>query len=273
MGGGSENTTTTVQEADPWKPARPALTDALNAGRDLFAEGGFAADPYQGQRVAQPGGATSLAQQMVMDQAQGPSASQGAQGYLQRMMSEGFQNDQLQAAQDNALGAAIPAAMSQFAGSGMANSTSAMDTVGRAATQATAPYAYDAMNQMTTNALRGAALAPQVDQASYMPSQMMGLVGQQQDALSQANIDADMQAYYEGENQDANNLGGFANLAALMSGQGGQSSTTQPGPSGAQKIGGAALGGLGTYGALAGMGIGGPLAIGGGALAGLMGLL
>jgi hypothetical protein len=45
---------------------------------------------------------------------------------------------------NNALGSAIPAAVSMFSGNGMTDSSAAMDTVGRAATEAVAPIDYGA---------------------------------------------------------------------------------------------------------------------------------
>jgi hypothetical protein len=47
----------------------------------------------------------------------------------------------------NALGSAIPSAVSMFSGNGMTDSSAAMDTVGRAATEAVAPIDYGAWSQ------------------------------------------------------------------------------------------------------------------------------
>ncbi|WP_143535194.1 hypothetical protein [Roseivivax jejudonensis] len=259
---------------EPWKAAKPYLKEAMAGGSKLYGSGGFSASPYEGNRVAGPGAPTAVSQQMIMDRARGPSLTDDAQGYLSKMMSGGFQSEQLKAAQDNALDAAIPAATAQFSGSGMLNSSQAMDTVGRVAAEATAPFAYDAMNNMQTNALRGVALTPSTEQAGYLGAQMMGAVGDERDALRQRRIDADMERYYEGELQPRDNLMGYANLAALMGGQGGTTSGSQtmPGASGAEKALGAGLGGLGTYGSLAAMGLSGPMAIAGGVGAGLLGL-
>ncbi len=53
----------------------------------------------------------------------------------------------------NALGSAVPAAMSMFTGNGMTDSSAAMDTVGRAATEAVAPIDYNAWQTAQDRAL------------------------------------------------------------------------------------------------------------------------
>jgi hypothetical protein len=104
---------------------------------------------------------------------------------------------------------------------------------------------------------------------------MMAQFGSGRDAHNQAGIEAAMAKYYEGQNKRRDNFTGYADIISRIAGQGGSSSATGPSgqPSGAAKIGGAGLAGLGTYGALAGAGLGGPLAWGGAGLAALMGLL
>jgi hypothetical protein len=72
---------------------------------------------------------------------------------LRGMMEGGATNPALEAAKENALASAIPAAASMFSGSGMANSSAAMDTVGRAAMDAVAPYEYQAANQSLDRSL------------------------------------------------------------------------------------------------------------------------
>lgn len=273
--GNKSQTTTSVQKADPWKGAQSGLKTAIGDAGDLYDAGGFAPDPYSGPRIADRSAATMQGQQMMLDAANsGMPLSGQASGALSQMMDAGWQSDQLDAVKNEALGSAIPAAVAQFAGAGMTNSSAAMDTVGRAAAQAVAPYEYDAFNNMQTNALRASAFAPSLDQASYLPSQMVGQVGAAQDAYSQALTDAGIQSYYEGANQGLNNLTGYADLMMAMGGMGGTSSgsTTTPGASFAQTAGGSLLGGMGTYGALAANPVTAPFAAAGGIASGLLGL-
>lgn len=249
---GSKNTTTT-QKADPWKASQPYLRRGLRQSDRLYRQGGYG--------VPDPSEETMLAQQMTLDRAGGgaPLVS-AASGTLQNMMDPQYQSGQLEQVKQNALGTAIPAAVSMFSGSGMTNSSQAMDTVGRAATEAVAPYEYDAYNTAQSRALAASGMAPGMEQAGYLPAQMTGSVGAARDALAGSQTEgAEFQRY----------------LSTLLGlgGMGGSQSTTQPGPSALQTAGGAALGGLGTYGALAANPATAGFALLGGLGSGLLGLL
>lgn len=226
MGGGGSQTT--VQKADPWKPAQPYLKDALAQGADLFAQGGFAPQPYGGDRLAGFGDLSQMAQGAgAFTAAQNAPGVQAGNATLMSMMDPQGQEDRLEAVKQDALGSAIPAAVSQFAGSGMGNSTMAMDTVGRAATEAVSPFDYGAYQQEQGRALQAAGMAPQLEQASYLPSQMLGAIGAQRDAQAQAEIDAQMQEYYETQNRDVNALDRYSQMLLGYGGQGGTQTSTQ----------------------------------------------
>ena len=225
MPGGS---TQTIQKADPWGPVQPYLKKLAADAEGIYDEGGFAADPYQGQRVAGFGDMSTLAQSMLTDTATGgaPTAA-AASGTLQNMMNPDYVSERLGAVKDNALSSAIPAATAMFSGSGMANSSQAVDGVTRAAVDAVAPYEYGAFENAQGRALSAAGLAPQIEQAQYIPGQVLGQVGSMQDAMTQSQIDADMAQYYEGQNQEANNLSTFGQMLLGLGGQGGSSTSTQ----------------------------------------------
>ncbi|MCL6286015.1 hypothetical protein M3P21_21090 [Ruegeria sp. 2012CJ41-6] len=281
MSSGGSKSTTTVQKADPWSGAQPYLKRGLKEAESLFDQGGFSPEVYQGNRVAGFGDITNQAQGMTMSQAMGPNATAGATNTLQRMMDPDYTSGQLDQVKQNALESAIPAATSMFSGSGMLNSSQAMDTVGRAAAEAVAPIEYGAHQAAQNRAMQAAEMAPKIDLAGYMPAQMVGQVGSAQDALAQSQINSDMQVFSEGANADAKNLSGFAGMVYPGAGMGSQSTATGPGggPSTGAQIAGAGLAGLGTYGALTapaalgGLGLAGPLGIAGGGLAALAGLL
>jgi hypothetical protein len=285
----------------------------------------------------------------------------------------------------NALGSAVPAAVSMFSGNGMTDSSAAMDTVGRAATEAVAPIDYGAWSQAQDRRLaavgqddasrlaafgldndtrlaamgqdaatRGSAAAanaglrmdaigqdaatrgsaaqanaglrmgaigqdaatrgsaaqanaglrmgaigqnadtrlaagglrqsgqlsaagmsPGLTAAGYLPGQMLGQVGAQKDQHAQAQLDDYIARMSTKQGGKASAYNNYIQSLMGLGGMGSSGSSTGPSgqPSTGAKIAGAGLGGLGTYGALAGMGLGGPLAIGGGALAALMGLI
>ena len=271
--GGPTNTTTT-QRAEPWSAAQPALREAIGAGQDLFRQGGFAANPFQGQRVAGFGGTTQQGMDMVRQQAAGgtPGTNQAISS-LTGMMNGQTQYGNMQGVRDQILGGAIPAAVAQFSGSGMPNSSVAMDQVGSAATAALAPFEYDAFNQQQNRALQAAGMMPGLERAQYMPAEMLMGVGGMQDANRQAQIDAEMARYYETQNQPAANYQGYLQAMMGLGGMGGTQTATAPGVGTGARVAGAGLGGLGTYGALAMNPATAPFALAGGALAGLSGLL
>lgn len=269
MGGSN---TTTVEKSDPWRPLQHPMAHGANMAYTMALDGAYSPTPYGGERVAGFSAPTQIGQGMAMDRAlSGAPSTEAAQGVLSRMM--GPQEDRIAGVTKRALDEAVPAAVAQFAGSGMGNSTLAMDTVGKAATDAVAPIVFGAEEAAMDRALGAARMAPAMDQASYLPSQVMSQVGAQHDAMNQAKIDAAMGAHYEHENQDVQNIEGYLNSLAMLQG-GGERTSTSPGASTAQKVAGSALGGLGTYAALSAIpGVGMPLAIGGGTLAAMMGLL
>lgn len=238
----SSGKTTTVQKADPWGPVQPYLSGLAGDANTLFNNGGFAAQPYSGDRVAGFGDLSQQAQGMTADIASGGAPTVGmAAGTLSNMMNPDYTSNQLEGVKRNALSSAIPAATSMFSGSGMANSSQAVDGVTRAAVDAVAPYEYGAYQNAQQNALAAAGMAPGIEQAAYIPAQALGGIGSLQDAMAQSQIDADMSAYYEGENQDATNLQNYANILMGLGGQGGASSSSQSSSMGGMGILGTGL--------------------------------
>jgi hypothetical protein len=123
------------------------------------------------------------------------------------------------------------------------------------------------------NQMRGAALVPALEQARFLPGQIMAGVGAEQDMLAQANLN-DSISRWNFQQQLPNNL--LAQYMGLVQGNyGGTGTMTQPYTSnrGANILGGALGGGALGYGLAPLMGFGGPagMAVGAG-LGGLLGL-
>ena len=234
MGGGG--TQTTVQKSDPWLPAQPYLKDALADAGDLYDAGGFHIQPYPNQRLAGFGDVSLLGQGATVQQAlQGAPLVGQASDTLAGMMDYDYQSGLLDNVKSNALDQAIPAAVAQFAGAGMGNSGMAMDTVGRAAVDAIAPYEYGAHENTLARMMGAASMAPDIEQAGYMPGQMLQGVGLLRDQMGQQEIDSLMQAYYEGQNVDQQALQNYSNLLMGYGGQGGTQvgeTTQESGPMG-----------------------------------------
>ena len=266
--GGKKQTVT--QQSSPWKPAQPFLLDAMKKAQGLYKSGKFSAKPYGGDWLAGFGDATQGAQQGILDMAAGGApGTEAARNAMMEMLSGGA-NPNLAAVKQNALGSAIPAAASMFSGSGLTNSSVAMDGVGRAAMDAVAPYEYQAYDSAQNRAMQAAGMLPQLDQAMYNPFLMQSQVGAQQDQMAQAEIDAKMKKYYEGQGQAAANFQPYLNAIMGLGGMGSSGSTTSPVQG--TGLGPAVMGGLGMYGTLAGAGLSGGLSGLGGILAGLAGL-
>lgn len=269
-GGGSQTQTTT---AEPWSAAQPALRDAISQGQQLFQQGGFAANPYQGQRVAGFSDTTRQGMNMIRQQAAGGTpGTDAAIGSLQGMLNGRTQYNNMQGVRDQILGNAIPSAVAQFSGSGMPNSSVAMDQVGSAATAALAPFEYDAFNQQQGRALQAAQMMPGLERAQYAPGEMMMGVGGMQDQRQQQRINANMARYYETQNQPMQNYQGYLQAMMGLGGMGGTQTQTAPGVGTGAQLAGAGLGGLGTYGSLALNPATAPFALAGGGLAALAGL-
>jgi len=249
MGGKSQSTTTTM---NPWKSAQPFLLEAMRGANTLFKEGGFAADPYQGNRVADPSQATLDAERRTMMMSQGGApGTTAARNSMMGMLDPANQYRGMDAVRDNILSSAIPSAASMFSGSGMTNSSTAMEGVGRSAMEALAPFEYGAYNAGQDRMMGAAQMLPGLDQAAYMPVAMQGAVGAQQDARRQAQTQADMQKYYETEGQGAANFQPYLNAIMGLGGMGQSSTSTGPAPG--TGLGPAVAGGLGMYGALSGI--------------------
>lgn len=278
MPGGSKSpsSTTQTQRMEPWGPAQGALRDAIGAAQGMFQSGGFAPQQYQGSMVAGFGNTTQQGLRSIMQQAGGGTpGTDAALGYVQGAVNGQNQYNDLQGVRDNILSSAIPAAVSQFAGSGLTNSSVAQAGVGDAAAAALAPFEYDAYNQQQNRALQAAQLAPGLERAQYLPGQMQLQIGGMQDQLAQAQLNDRANRYNQNANQELNNFNGYLQAIMGLGGLGGtQTGTaTQPGASFGQQVGGSLLGGLGAYGALAANPVTAPFAIAGGIGSGLLGLL
>lgn len=195
----------------------------------------------------------------------------GAQNYAQDVLGGKYldqENPYLQKTMQSTsdmLGRQIGA---QFAGSGMAGSPSHTQYLTEAFSNAAAPLMMQNYQNERNNQATMAGLAPQLSQAGYFGlNQALGAQGQVQ-AQSQAEIDAQRQAY------DFNQTAPLQKLQGVMSAMGGQMSPVMQGGSSGSTglipglIGGGASGAMAgmmtgnPYGVLAGAGLG---AAGGGA--------
>jgi hypothetical protein len=242
-----------------------APTSAMG-GADLEALAQAAAE----MRIPGFGQTTQDAMASIISQSQaGTPGLDAAYSYLTDALGGGMY-DGMEAVSNNILGSAIPAATSMFSGSGMTNSSTAMDGVGRAATEALAPFEYGAYENAQNRAMTAAGMMPGMEQAMYMPAQMQLSMGQMEDQLAQQRASMANQAYNEAAGMPAANFSPYLNAIMGLGGMGSSGSTTSPMPG--TGVGPAVMGGLGMYGTLAGAGMTGGTSLLGAGLAALAGL-
>ena len=131
----------------------------------------------------------------------------------------------------------------------------------------------NAYNQGLNQQARMMALMPQTLGLGMYPSQIYGDVGAQRQGQAQLGINEDVSRYNYDQNAEYNRLSQYMNT--LQGTPWGGSSVTGPDPnasSTASQLAGGGLMGLGTYGLLAANPATAPFALGGGLLAGSMGL-
>lgn len=222
-----------------------AYASAMNAGPSSAA--------FAGPQYAGPSTATNAAMQGLSGSLAGQFSNTGPnreqrQGYgmINAAGNAGPVTNQadleagLEAAKQDALGTAIPAAVAQFAGSGMANSSQAMQEVSRAATQAVAPidYAYqqaavdrdiaaqesDLARQMSAGSALGSFGGANADrsvaaQESGLARQLSAAgmaagIGSNQESMLQSAMENDVNRQFSAQESD---------MARMLSGAGGLS--------------------------------------------------
>lgn len=227
MTGGGTSTNTVQQTIPSW--LQPYYTQGLNYGQNLLQSGG--PQYYPGQTVAplnpvQEAGASSLVNAAGM-----PSASQGAQ-YANQFETSGAllnpsMNPYLQGTFNQAANQVQNQISSEFAGAGR-NVTGSL------------PVQTDAMNNLATQLYGGAyntglqnmtqatALAPSIDQGTYLPSQELLSAGSGLQNQTQNLINASQQAWNYQQQLPYNTLSWYSGLLGQNGAPfGGSSSTGQ----------------------------------------------
>lgn len=268
--GGDSGSTTTTQRVEPWGPMRPHLYNAAGKNDFMYRYGKLEVEPFRpGFNDLQHEARNMTVGAARRQSAAGQPYAKESLGTLSAMMDPDFTSRQLDDVKDYALDSAIPAAIAPFSGSGMTDSTLAMDTVGRAATDAVAPYAYGAHQNAQDRAVAAAGMAPGIEQQmaaqEYLPAQMIQSIGDSQMAEARRYHYEKEQAPIDEYQRYLSNVLGLSGMGSTTTGPSGQPSTLQ-------RVGAGGLTGLGTYGALAATPaapFAAPLAIG----AGILGML
>lgn len=218
---GKSNTTTTSN--DPYSPAQDDLSRVVNAAGRKYSNGTLQTGVYDGERVAGFSDQTTAA----LDQL---GAGSGLVGAATSNLTDIMSGDNMYRDMDlirSSVADDVKAQLnSQFSG-GSINSSLAGDTYTRAMTEALAGVEYDAYNNAQNRRLSALGMAPSISGMQTQEAQNALAAGLTIDDLNQRQIDADMAAFYEKEDQDLNALKEYAGIAMGVGGMGGTQTTSE----------------------------------------------
>lgn len=232
--GGGSSTQRTVNE--PWAAAQPALRQGLADGQNLYGQGGFRIDPYQGQRVAQYSPQTLGGIDALYATGNNPLTGATSDALLSNLnMDDTYRDMDLIRSR---VSDDVKANLSGMFAGGAINSGMAGGYASSQMAEALAGVEYDQFNNAKSRQLAAIGLAPQTANMGRQDASAMLTAGGLLDSQNQANIDADMQLYYETESADMDALNRYSAFAQGFGGLGGTGSasgTTQA--SGASTLG------------------------------------
>ena len=231
MGGGSQ-TSTTVQNNEPYGPAQPLINQGLADAQALYNSGGFNITPYQGDLVADAdpfrNSVYEMAPGLVDQQLAG---AQAAQGGIMRALDPNIRSEAFDQVRQNTINSVMPQINSSFAGSGMTGSSLHAQNLAQGLTAGLADVENQAFQQGENRALQAASMMGQANQNINAPLQYLNALGGQRQAQEQAEIQANV---LQDQQAQAGELNALQDYLALTTGAGSMfgvqsSSTTQQG--------------------------------------------
>ena len=235
MGGGSQPQAAPVVQStssQPWQGVAPYLSggnigpqynfSGEQTSPDVFRQPGIfqlALEQYKspqpeyfpGQTLAGFNPLQTQAQQSVADRAQAPNPLlTGAYGTAAGYAAGDFNNPAIQGALKANRDAIQPSVDARFGAAGRSFSPGHAAALGKAITNANAPYLLGGQ-QAAIQA------APALSQAQYQDAAQLAGVGQQQQGQSQAQINADIERYNAGQTKDQRKLGQLAGFIGSSS--------------------------------------------------------
>ena len=211
--------------ATPWSAAQPMLRDIIGEAQGMGVEG-FAVSPYEGARVAQYSPTTMSGIEALSSPS---AATPAAEAALLDTLNMDARYRDFDLIKEMAADDVKAQLAGTFSGGGI-DSGLAQDTYTRAMTESLAGLEFDAYNRAQDRQLSAIGMAPSIAAAGRADAGGLLTAGGLLDAQAQANIDADMAAYYEGENTDIDAIQRYAQLGMGLGGMGGSSSATTPVP-------------------------------------------
>lgn len=228
--------TTQRTESNPWSGAIPILNDAMGAVQNAGVDG-FRIDPYAGPRVAEYSPMTMGGIDALAATGNNPLTPAAQEALISNLsMADTYRDfDIIRGTVGDNVKAQLA---STFAGGGI-NSGLAGDTYSRALTEALAGVEYGAYGDAKARQMQALGLAPTISGMGRADATAQLTAGGMLDDLAQRQMDADRQAYYEGEGADMEALQRYSALASGFGGLGGTSSGSGRNP---MDIGGIASG-------------------------------
>ena len=226
------STSTTTQSNSPYAPAQPLIDQGLADVRRMYESGGFNISPYQGPMVAGFSGMQQAQQAMTPGVVNNALGSLGAsQQAVNRAMDPNAQSAGFDQVRQNTIANIMPGINASFAGSGMTGSTLHQQNLAKGLAAGLGGVENQNYQQGQNRALQAAQFAPQLNNAAFNALDYMGGVGQQQQMLNQAQIEADALRDQQGKTAEMDALQNFLALSTGAGSQFGvQSSTSRQSP-------------------------------------------
>ena len=278
-GGGDQDVT---QRTEPWGPSQPYLQELLGQAKAMY-DAGYGTQFYPGENWVDPSPDTLAAQNMLRERAVGGAPLLAlAGGQLEDVLQGNYlsaANPHFGAMAQRVSDAVLPQIHEAFANAGRTGSGLHQEAAARGVADALAPMAYQNHADERGYQMRSMMFAPQLEQAGYMPAQMLGGVGRDVEGYARDRLAAGLERFAFEESAPWNLLGrynaavqGFGGLGGTRETEGMQGQTRSP----VQGLLGGAASGLGIAQGLSSLGVLGaasPFAWGLPLVGGLLGLL
>lgn len=263
----SGGTTQTVQKQDPWKPIQPYLSGAANTAQTMF-NSGVGSEYYPFSTYVPPSNQTQASWNMAENLAGQTPAYMGAAGNALTSTLNGDMlnnNPYLDQIYNRGADAITDRVNATFGSSGRTGSGAHQGVLADSLGDYRAQLYGGQYAQERDNQMRGMMMAPQLDQARYLPSTMLNQIGQGREGYAQNQLSSLMAQHDFMQQNPYDRYNQYLNSITSLGGMGGTAVQVNPKEGGG--LGGAIGGGI--SGASAGSFFGPP----GAAIGGILGAL
>lgn len=219
IGGGSKS----KSEVDAYGPAKPFIDQILQQGQNNF-QAGYGTQYYPGQNYVGPSQDTLAAQAMTRNRALSPSGLLGAaEGNLTDTLNGNYLsagNPYFSQMAGRVADEVMPNLQGMFGGMGRAGSATNAEAMAQGLGDSIGALAYQNYGDERNRQMQGLGLAPSIEQAGYMPAQMLGGLGQQIEGYQGRRLAGDMERFNFQENAPWSLLERYQGVVSPFSGLG-----------------------------------------------------